>query len=478
MRRGIVLGAILALVPVASPAQTAQRAAVTTASPEALVLYQNAVECLENLELSKARPLLDEAIQKDPGFAMAYIRRAQAGGAPNVGQVNIDKAVALADKVSPRERAWILMVKASNERDLAATKRYAEELLTLSPGDKHAALFAGNFYSGLGDDAKAKECYESATSIDPAYAAAFNQLGYLNVRLRNFPAAEAAFKKYIAARPASPNPYDSYAEMLLTLGRYDDSIAQYNAALAKDPAFTGSLVGLGHNYTFKGEYTKARDAYKRLADLGGTGNQMTALFWTGISYLHEARTDDALKAIDQRRELAITEGLLPQAVVAHFEQSTILLEARRAAEIPPHLAESEKLLAAAKIPEGRRSALRRQLEMVAGMAAAQTKDVPAASAQLDKLKAGATPGSPEDTSEIQTLAGMIEFYQGRYDAAVAQFKKCDPEDVYALFYAGEALRLKGDRAGAAAMYKKVMDSNQNSLFYGLVRPRAMKELGP
>lgn len=46
------------------------------------------------------------------------------------------------------------------------------------------------------------------------------------------------------------------------MGRYDESIAQYQKALEKDPHFTSSYAGIGHNHNYvcKGDYAKAREA--------------------------------------------------------------------------------------------------------------------------------------------------------------------------------------------------------------------------
>ncbi|HEU4905816.1 MAG TPA: hypothetical protein VFT19_06840, partial [Solirubrobacterales bacterium] len=49
---------------------------ITTSSKPALALFEQAREKLDNLETAAAAPLLDEAIQKDPDFAMAYAYRA------------------------------------------------------------------------------------------------------------------------------------------------------------------------------------------------------------------------------------------------------------------------------------------------------------------------------------------------------------------------------------------------------------------
>ena len=207
---------------------------ITTASKPALALFLQAREKMDNLETTAAAALLDETIQKDPSFAMAYACRAFAGTGFNLLRQNLDKAVSLADKVSPGEQHWILAQQAQLDGNLPKAKEHGDELLKLYPQDKRVAQLAGNF---LGDSpadlGAALRHYERAASLDARFASAYNGIGYAQSRLGDYPAAEAAFKQYITLRPGSPNPYDSYAELLMRMGRYDDSIAQYQKALEK-----------------------------------------------------------------------------------------------------------------------------------------------------------------------------------------------------------------------------------------------------
>jgi tetratricopeptide (TPR) repeat protein len=258
---------------------------VTTSSKPALLLFEQAREKMDNQETTAAAPLLDQAIQKDPNFAMAYAYRAFAGGGFNVLRQNLDKAVVLVDKVSPGERLWILAQEARFDGNLPKAKLHGDELLKLYPQDKRIAELAGSF---LGDSpadlAAALRHYEKAATLDTRYASAYNQIGYAQSRLGDYPAAEAAFKRYIALRPGSPNPYDSYAELLMKMGRYDDSIAQYQKALEKDPQFSSALAGIGHNDVFKGDYAKGRRSYQLEFDQAPNVNGKTgSLFWTSTS---------------------------------------------------------------------------------------------------------------------------------------------------------------------------------------------------
>ena len=205
MRNTLIVCAVIALASSPTVAQQKQLS-ITTASPDALVLYQKALDYVENVESESARPLLDQAIQKDAGFAMAYALRAVTGAGFNVARENRDKAVSLIDKVSPGERLWIMAAQAQADGDVLKMKQHLVELLKLHPNDQHVAYFAGNA-SRLVDDTEALTYFKRATTIDPKFAAPYNQIGYIQLRKGDFPGAEQALKRYITNRPDSANPY-------------------------------------------------------------------------------------------------------------------------------------------------------------------------------------------------------------------------------------------------------------------------------
>ncbi len=75
--------------------------------------------------------------------------------------------------------------------------------------------------------------YKMQLNLIPNYAPVYNMIGYCQSALDNYQEAEKAFQTYIKLIPNSPNPYDSYAELLLKIGKYDESIAQYKIAVEK-----------------------------------------------------------------------------------------------------------------------------------------------------------------------------------------------------------------------------------------------------
>ena len=68
-------------------------------------------------------------------------------------------------------------------------------------------------------------------------------LGYAYRQAGDYANAEQAFKKYIELIPSDPNPYDSYAELLLKMGKFNESVEQYRKALSIDSNFVPSHFG-------------------------------------------------------------------------------------------------------------------------------------------------------------------------------------------------------------------------------------------
>ena len=77
--------------------------------------------------------------------------------------------------------------------------------------------------------------------------------------------------------PREPNPYDSYAELLLKVGRHDESIAMYRKALEADSHFVPSFVGIATNLMYSGRHQEAlAEASAARADIGETRLRLVA----------------------------------------------------------------------------------------------------------------------------------------------------------------------------------------------------------
>ena len=442
-----------------------------TGSKEALALFKQGLEKSENLE--DPGTLFDQAIQKDPNFAFGCL---YAGQNNMEFRRNLEKAVSLADKVSPGEREWILAVKEQNEGNPAGRLAHLEKLLKLHPKDKRVLTEMGQYYNGIGDTATALRYYKESTMADRKYAPAYNNIGYAYMAQSKYPEAEAAFKTYISLIPNNPNPYDSYAEMLMKTGKFDESIKQYNMALSKDPTFIASYRGLGNNYGYKGDYAKAREMYQQMYDKApNDGFRDQALSSMMNSYIAEGNLPKAMEVNDQRIALAEKAGDVETVINMRNLAGFINVEngdldaAAKQYEMAQKLANDPSLPAATA--GNRRFAS--SLQQARYLAARGEFD--AARAELDKARPHvAATKNPNQERNLNMAAGYVELKQKNYAKAKDHFAKANPNDPMVWYYQAAAYEGLGDGKNAMDLYRKIADWNQlDTPGYALIRPKSI-----
>src|SRR5215213_8445328 len=227
--------------PAASPA--GGKIPVTTSSEEARKEFLQGRDLAERLLAQDSIQHFDKAIALDPNFALAELGRANASQTAKEFFDHLKKAAALAGKTSEGERLLILANESGANGEAAKQKEHLDKLVAAHPNDERAHFNLGGYYFGQQDFAQAVGHYRKATELAPSYSPAYNILGYAYRQQGDYANAEQAFKKYIELIPGDPNPYDSYAELLLKTGRFDESIVQYRKALSVNQHFTPSKVG-------------------------------------------------------------------------------------------------------------------------------------------------------------------------------------------------------------------------------------------
>jgi len=106
--------------------------------------------------------------------------------------------------------------------------------------------------------ARSASVYEKSGLDSPGL---MNNAAYVYAHLRQFDKAFALMDKYVAALPLSPNPQDSYGELLRMAGRYQQSIEHYRKALEIDPQFYSSAFGIADTRSLMGDQVSAREEY-------------------------------------------------------------------------------------------------------------------------------------------------------------------------------------------------------------------------
>jgi tetratricopeptide (TPR) repeat protein len=272
----VVAGACCALLTACSPGTPARQRScvpITTASKSALKAFLKGRDLYEKLRGAEGRELFAKATTLDPDFAMAHLYLAQTAATPSDIFPALRRAVELADRVSPGEAHLIRAFEAGVNSQPAVQREHLEALVEAFPEDERGYNGLGTFYFNRQEWPEAIAAYEGAIRINPTFSPAYNQLGYALRNLGRLDEASNAFCTYMRLVPDEPNPYDSHAELLLLMGKHRDAIKEYQKALAINPSFAPSYVGMGNAYILLGDFPAARNAFATLRYLAGDDGQ-------------------------------------------------------------------------------------------------------------------------------------------------------------------------------------------------------------
>ena len=483
MRRNTIIGlsavCVLSVALAAQDKQGADKIPITTASVEARQLYLKGRDLAEKLRATDARRFYEQAVEKDKNFALAYVGLANTSGTTKEFIDAVNRAASLAGGVSEGERHIIGGLESGLKADPAGTLKHFTELVRLFPNDERAQTLLGNTYFGRQEYETAIKHYEKATSVNPSFSQPYNQLGYAYRFMERFDDAEKAFKKYTELIPGDPNPYDSYAELLMKVGRFDESIKMYEKALAIDPNFIASHIGIGNNYLAMGQPDKARTAFAKIATVARTtGEKRIARFWAAASYVHEGATDKAIDELKAGYALAEANGDAGTMSGDLTQMGDILREAGRPADALAKYEEAVSVVNKSKLPEEVKEATRRTHVFEEGRVAATKGDVPTARAKLaEYTKQVAVKNRPFEVRQQHELAGMIALAEKEYAPAVQELKLANQQDPRILYLTAVALQGAGDAQGAAKFAGKAAKFNGLNLNYGYVRDKARKMSG-
>jgi tetratricopeptide (TPR) repeat protein len=476
----IIVGSCAAFVAVSaqSPAKS-DKVPVTTASEEARKLYVDGRDLLDRLRGTDGRRLFEQAVAKDPNFALAYVGLANTSGTNREFVEAVTKAVALADKVSEGERHQILALDAGLKGDPAGNLTHLKEVVRLFPNDERAHTQLGVLYFGRQDYANAIAEFEKSISINSRFSPPYNQLGYAYKFTDRLKEAEGVFKKYTELIPDDPNPYDSYAELLMKMGRFDESIKAYEKALSIDANFVSSYVGIGNDYLAMGKTEQARASFAKIGTRArNTGERRLMRLWTAASYVHDGATDKAIEELKAGSALAEAEHDAGTISGDLIQMGDVLREAGRLDDALARYGEAVKVTDGSQLAEPIKSATRRQVVFEEGRVAVAKHDLATAKSKAAEYSRLIAPrNAPFELRQQHELAGMIALAEKRYAAASEEFNQANQRDPRILLLMAEAAQGAGSAEKAAALAQKAAHFNELSFNFAYVKKKAERFKG-
>ena len=463
----------------AAPARGADEAAskipVTTASAEARQEYLKGRDLLEKLRATDARAHFARAAEIDPGFALAYYGLANAAPTAADFFAALHKAVAFAGTASEGEARMIAALEAGVNGQPDVVRKTLTALVQAYPRDERAHNLLGGFHFGRQEWQAAIDEYRKATGINPQFSQPYNQLGYALRFLERYDEAEQAFKKYVELIPGEPNPYDSYAELLMKRGRFAESIAQYRKALSVDSNFVASYVGIANDQMFQGRPQEARATLAKLEAIArNDGERRQAHFWTAVAYLHEGDSKAALGELERNHEIAKrSDDRVAMAGDLNL-MGTILLQAGQAdAALARYQAGVDMIDTADATAQVKEAAHMNHLCDVARVALLRTDVAAAAAAAQEYRKQVEAKGVPFQVWQAHEIAGLVASARGDHMAAVAELEKANQQDPRVLFALGQAYAAAGNAEAARKTFARTAEFNGLGFNYAFVRAKAL-----
>ena len=278
-----------------------------------------------------AKKYYQKTIDLDTNFALGYMAYGMMEGVVSQRRQWIQKAMSKIEYAkTDYERFWIKgrnAVYGNGNADDEFTS--FDEMVKLYPNDAIALYLLGFVYQhhGRSQYQYAIEHLQKAIALYPQFSMALNELAYSFMETQQFKKAEKILLKNIAAVPDKPHSYNSFADYLLRMGKYNQSIAYYQKVIKMDTTFPWAYIGQAANLNFLAKYFAARSTLGHLEHLELTEreawHQMQAY---ECSYIAEGKIDSAIIVLDKYAEAARQKGRFTQQYIAHRNKTRIYFE--------------------------------------------------------------------------------------------------------------------------------------------------------
>ena len=274
--------------------------------------------------------------------------------------------------------------------------------------------------------------------------------------------------------PDDPNPYDSYAELLMKTGKFEESIVQYKKALELNPNFVPSHIGIACNLNFLGRHTQARQQLDSLFNMArNDGERRAALFAKAVSYVDEGKSDEAIKVLWQA--YAIAEKNRDDASMA-FDLGTIgniNLEQKKNEEASRMFASSLETINNSSLSDEVKANAQRaylynkiRVAIVTNNLETARKNSRLFAENVKKID------NPNQTRLVHELFGRLALKENNYELAVNELKQSNLQNPYNLYRLAWAYEGMKNKAEVENYFKKVKNFNVlNSMQYAFVRQK-------
>jgi serine/threonine-protein kinase len=253
-----------------------------TVNPEAYPLYLKGRYFWNKFtpaDHQRAAEYFNQAIAKDPTFALAYVGLADTYGASATN-------------------SWINPLE-GYAKAKAAVKKALEIDDTLA--EAHATLGALTMFYDM-DWTVAEREYKRAFELNSNYILNYEVYSYLLSATGRPNEAIDMAKRGLVVDPLSVVLSNDTGQAYYLARRYDEAVTQYQKSIEIDPSDPSAYIALGGIYEQQGMYDQAIAAYQKA--IKGSERTSIILGSLGHAYAASGRSGEALKILDELKEMA------------------------------------------------------------------------------------------------------------------------------------------------------------------------------
>jgi tetratricopeptide (TPR) repeat protein len=424
---------------------------VTTSSIVAQRDYElGLVEREDRLFVDQGLDFFRQAVKADPQFALGHAALGYFTADPTEAKQESALAVKFIDSASPDEQLLIRWMNSTKNGDTVNAISAMNDLLAKYPNDKRLGNMAAEWLcANQGAFEHGEAVLVRLLKNDPNYYPALNNLAYCYALSGQAELAPPLMEKYVAALPNEPNPQDSSAEIMRILGDYPAALEHYQKALAINPHFNASEVGIASTYALMGDQKKARAQY--LVAIKGTKERSTQVNYRmlyALTYYRENKPRLAREEFEKVDAEAHAAGLTVQEAEIHRTDALFNPDPVSALkdldEARDDLSDTRKMKL---LPGDRDIELAAILQTRAYIAASAGKlDVAEAALALLNDMAQNSRSTPLQKA-YHSANGAVLFAKGDYAAAIPELQE-DAQNPLSLHLLAEAQSKAGQNADA------------------------------
>jgi tetratricopeptide (TPR) repeat protein len=212
--------------------------------------------------------------------------------------------------------------------------------------DSYSGLIANGVVPPKDAYPKAKQAALRALEIDETIPEAHVSLGQVNEQDWDWLDAEREFQRAIALNPADANAHFSYGVVLRRMGWLEESISEHKRALELDPLSIPNNGWLGVTFYQARRYDEATEQLRKTLEM--EPNYVQGHYYLGMTLLQQSMFKEAIAEFEKARAIAPMFVYPISALGYAYAIAGRRIEARQMLDELTHLSKQEYVLPASK----------------------------------------------------------------------------------------------------------------------------------